>query len=153
MSDFSIFSKIRKILKKPPLRKKNSYGYDFAPRHDVRVFIHSSYISFEIKTATDLQRFYVWAPEFFLRGFSRFWHLAVYTEKQEENCKNQVRKVSFVEIFQIFFTHTYPNTRKQKNMIDIKLSKSTYLSILQIMHIVINPIHSCSTLAGHPQQV
>ena len=71
---FQHFSKIRKILKKPPLRKKNSYGYDYASRHDVRVFIHSSYISFEIKTATDLQRFYVWAPEFFLRGFPRFWH-------------------------------------------------------------------------------
>ena len=32
MSDFSIFSKIRKILKKPPLCKN---GYNFAPSYDV----------------------------------------------------------------------------------------------------------------------
>ena len=81
MSDLSIFSKIGKILKKPPLRKKNLYGYNFVPRHEVGVFFHSLYIGLEIKTASDHQRFFFWAPEFFLRGFLRFWHLALFTEK------------------------------------------------------------------------
>ena len=80
MSDLSIFSKIGKILKKPTLRKKKLYGYNFAPRHEVGVFIHSLYIRLEIKTASDLQQIFFWAPEFFLQGFSRFWHLALFTE-------------------------------------------------------------------------
>jgi hypothetical protein len=81
MSILSIFSQIGKILKKPHPRKKNLYGYNLAPRQEVGVFFHSLYIRLEIKTASDLQKKKFWAPEFFLQGFLRFWHLAHFTEK------------------------------------------------------------------------
>ena len=73
MSDFSILSKIRKILKKPPLRKKNSYGHNCAPKQEVRVFIISLYIKFWLKTPLAFKGPFSAHTNFFYDEFIDFW--------------------------------------------------------------------------------
>ena len=74
VSDRSIWSQIYEILKNLLFVTKNSYGYNFALRHEVRFFICCLYIWLWIKNASDLQRVCFWATEFF---YEDFWYFAI----------------------------------------------------------------------------